>query len=366
VDTSKDHGIAQQIAERRGDAILEMVFLGMEETLHLEFKTLSNETAFVKDDRRLIEKAICGLANAEGGILIVGVETTRLDGVDVATGSRPIKELARFQRLLTAALLEMLSPQHTGIAIDGVLEGPSSASGFLVVTVPTSDNRPHMGVKAKQYFRRGSDGTRTLDHSEVRELMLATREGRLQIDSQISHSSSTGDLRFGVSLFLILKNVGGVPVRAPYVRLRNSGGLWSIGTQTPHLSSNLISRSAGETDQGIYGTRDVLVHVEDEFAIARRETGLDFRLTGQTDIRSALGAIVRNGSFHSVSMMPFSDMQPLGVAAIDRPIQMAGFFGAENVPVKPFALEINKPALLRKFCEYHRELHEFVRAVSEA
>jgi len=68
----------------------------------------------------MIAKAVCGLANAEGGIVIVGVETTRLNGVDTASGKRPVRNLARMQQLLTAAAPEILSPQLTGITIKSV------------------------------------------------------------------------------------------------------------------------------------------------------------------------------------------------------------------------------------------------------
>lgn len=51
--------------------------------------------------------------------------------------------------------------------------------------MPRSDNRPHMSVTERRYFRRGSDGTRVLDHGEIRELMFANREARLEINLRL-------------------------------------------------------------------------------------------------------------------------------------------------------------------------------------
>jgi predicted HTH transcriptional regulator len=63
-------GIEAMINERR------------EETLHLEFKTLSSASVsnLAKDDRKVLAKAICGFANADGGTLIVGIKTARRMG----------------------------------------------------------------------------------------------------------------------------------------------------------------------------------------------------------------------------------------------------------------------------------------------
>jgi hypothetical protein len=100
----------------RGEAAInEIVTEKREETLHLEFKTLSSNGSLNRDDRKMIAKAICGFANAEGGLLIIGVETTKIDGVDAAFDFRPVHNLSRFRSLVTAAIPELLSPQHNSI-----------------------------------------------------------------------------------------------------------------------------------------------------------------------------------------------------------------------------------------------------------
>src|SRR4051812_35335837 len=107
---------AQIVADGEA-AINEIVAEGRDETLHLEFKTLSSDTTLNRNDRKMIARAICGFANAEGGLLILGIETKSADGVDSAFSKRPIKHLTRIQRHLTAALPEMLSPQHSGVSL---------------------------------------------------------------------------------------------------------------------------------------------------------------------------------------------------------------------------------------------------------
>ena len=58
----------------------ELLAVSAEETLHLEFKTLSDSTGekLTKEDRRVLARAVCGMANAEGGHIVLGVETRRV------------------------------------------------------------------------------------------------------------------------------------------------------------------------------------------------------------------------------------------------------------------------------------------------
>jgi predicted HTH transcriptional regulator len=152
----------------------ELIAANAEETLHLEFKTLSDSSGerLTKEDRRVLARAICGMANAEGGKIIIGIETKRVDNVDVAVAAKPIGNVERMRNLLVAAIPEMISPQHAGIMVT------RSGRGFLVVDVPQSEVRPHYSNVHHQYFRRGSDGTRILEHAEIRELMFAIREAK--------------------------------------------------------------------------------------------------------------------------------------------------------------------------------------------
>lgn len=333
--------IVREIAINGESAINDMIAERREESLHLEFKTLSTDANLTRDDRKMLAKAICGMANAEGGILIVGIETRKHDGVDAAFAKHPIDDLNRFRRLISAALPEMLSPQHSTIQLLAV---PASepGQGFLAIDVPPSDNRPHMSVSEKRYFRRGTDGTRSLDHSEIRELMLATREGSLEVKCDIRTGMSSGDLRFGLSLILVLRNVGKVPVRAPYIRILDAG--WNGNMP------DLRFRVSTDGSYGIYSTPDVLIHLDDEIGLAEQVTGLDFRPTGQFELKSAVSAIKNNDQWRCLRMMPFSDMPPVGHTTSDRPIRATGFYGAENAAVKPFSFQIDKPELFKMFC----------------
>jgi hypothetical protein len=313
-----------------------------EETLHLEFKTLSHDGGQLKkDDKKLIATAVAGLANAEGGVLVIGIETERVDGVDVAVASRSIKQLQRTTNLIRAAIPEMLSPQHTGIDVFATEETSKKDEGFIVIDVPESIDRPHYSNVHHQYFRRGSDRTRVMEHGEVRDLMFATKEGILELVPSIRLGHYSSDLKFGMDLVLTLRNVGRVPVRAPYVRI--AGGGW-------HPWSTVDPRPAREGTTGYYTTTDVITHVHDEFGLASLPTGLDFRRTGLYELKVAVAAIKKD-NWHALMMMPFSAMPQRGEPATNQTVHVSGHYGAENAVVKTVDLTIDKKVLLDMFCQ---------------
>lgn len=333
--------IAADIIARGEPAVTEMVTEGHEETLHLEFKTLSSDATLNRDDRKMIAKAICGFANAEGGLLILGVETKKIDGVDTAFKKRPIKNLNRFRRRITAALPDMLSPQHNGVALAAIADREDETQGFLLIDVPSSDDRPHMSIPDRRYFRRGSDGTRVLDHAEIRELMFATREGSVEMKCGIRTGGSTTQL-YAIWLVLTLRNNGRVPVVAPYVRLKQQG--WKADP-----SLNVWPRTAADGTYGVYTSRDVLVHLNDEIGMAEFETGLDFRGTGHHELKGAIATA--KTIQHTYSMSPWEAMHREGRApGPDSPTEIEGFYGAENASVKDFQFKIGKADLLAMFC----------------
>lgn len=337
--------------ERRSDNIRstggayfdQIVADGEEETLHLEFKTLSHDGGKItREDRRLIAEAVTGLANAEGGVLVIGIKTQKADGIDVAVAKQSIKQLTRTTNLIRAAIPEMLSPQHTGIDVFPVEELGKQDEGFIVIDVPESSDRPHYSNTHHQYFRRGSDRTRVMEHGEVRDLMFATREGRLDCMLRLWLGASTGDLKFAVNLALTLENVGRVPVKSPYIRIAKAAG-WRAS------SPDVQPRQAANGTSGFYPTPGTIIHVHDELGLAYMEAGLDFSGTGRSHLEDAIDVVKRDNS--GAVMAPFREMMTLEGRLADQPVQVSGFYGAENVPMKAFELSVDKAALLAMFCK---------------
>ncbi|WGR70652.1 MULTISPECIES: hypothetical protein [unclassified Bradyrhizobium] len=144
---------------------------------------------------------------------------------------------------------------------------------------------------------------------------------------------------------LKLRNAGKIPIIAPYLRIK--GSFWGVAN---NVSDIVRPRAAAEEMIGFYATRDTLIHVGDEMTLAERSTGLDFRYTGQRDLPSAIALLRKDGSEQNYRMLPFGEMTTPLRDATDRLVEASGVYGAENAPVTPFKLTIDKQSLLDLFC----------------
>jgi hypothetical protein len=190
-----------------------------EENLHLEFKTLQDQsgTTLLPADKKLIVKAVCALANAEGGTVVVGVKTRKANEVDVAHDVKTIEDVQALANRVQAALADHLSPQHPGVTSHPLLDdgGPS---GFLVIDVPPSDLRPHMSTAKDEgrYYRRNMTGVAVMTHGEVRDLMLAPRSAVLKPTIRLA-STGRNTAFFPFQVRIGIRNEGRAAAIAPYL-----------------------------------------------------------------------------------------------------------------------------------------------------
>jgi hypothetical protein len=329
--------IFRDIVARGIQAIDDFVADATEETLHLEFKSLGRADGgqLVKDDRRLIAKSLCGLCNAEGGLLVVGVGTERRDNIDVAVEAKPIAEIQKVRNRVVSMLGEALNPQHQEIAVEAI-EG-TSGSGFLAIYVDPSDNRPHMSVPHHQYFRRGSEGTRVLEHSEVRDLMLAPKQARVGISQHFKLDRMTSDRNsYDFYWVICLHNEGMVPVRAPFI-MCNARDAPCINPPIQG-KANFDLRISSKGRLGIYGKGDLILHVDDELELANFTTGIDFNHSG-ININSILDS---HDKFKSEGYSVGCSKDPRGLSLCARPFELEVRFGAENAAICEAQFKLNK------------------------
>jgi hypothetical protein len=318
-------------------ALAEIVEQKREESLHLEFKSLSNHDAasLTKDDRRLIAKSICGLCNAEGGLLVLGVETVRSEGVDIANALKSFSNLDGVRNRIVSALPEMLSPQHPQISVLSIPESSRSSAGFVVVHVPPSDARPHMSTVHHQYFRRGSDGTRVLEHGEVRELMFLPRQAKLALQYRMRNTIRQSYM-CGFDCILSLRNEGKVSVRAPFIKAVGLG--LNLASE---LDSAFSIRQISNEVSGVYANGGVLVHIDDELAIAKVATGLHLHEAEGYDFKFFVKKILDEKLTSKFSIRTVNESRN-NATPYDRLIKSDVTFGGENAPTQSERFSLDK------------------------
>jgi hypothetical protein len=120
--------------------------IGQEEGLELEFKG-SPYRLDVDAEKFELGKDVSGLANAEGGVIVIGVRTKRhLESpVDVADDVRPIPRDRLDEARHAAVLNDRVYPRIEGLAVRYHESQDDPAVGLLSIDVPPQD-------QADKYF----------------------------------------------------------------------------------------------------------------------------------------------------------------------------------------------------------------------
>lgn len=157
-------GRAEDLFERlrtEGAAVIdEMIADRQSEELFLDFKQSADQGGGSKlhpNDRKNLAKAVSGFGNAEGGVIIWGVDCRNVDDAgDVARAKVPIKDVRRFISYLEGAVSGVTLPPHP--AVEHCRLETSEGAGFVCTLIPKSYLAPHQAVGDPRYYMRaGSD-----------------------------------------------------------------------------------------------------------------------------------------------------------------------------------------------------------------
>jgi hypothetical protein len=144
-----------------------------EEDLYLEFKQKFDRRNDHLDerDREAFSQALSGFANADGGLLIFGIETKKdKDGVDRASSLKEIVGFSKFRSRLMDSIVTATQPFVDSVRIEAVPAAEES-KGYVKCLIPQSDKVPHRAMRSgRQYWRRIATGFREMDHYELEEV----------------------------------------------------------------------------------------------------------------------------------------------------------------------------------------------------
>ncbi|MEM6895387.1 MAG: ATP-binding protein [Bacteroidota bacterium] len=150
------------------DDIVQFFNVEKEENLNLEFKSYPSQGNH-SDKENAVFKAICGLLNSEGGIVIWGapIETRDSDGNTRAQGDlTPFQTTLDRDRLINK-ISSVIIPLPTGIRVQK-LNAPNNNSIFIV-EVPKSSQKPHQFKN--HYYVRLDGQTKIAPHYLIEAMM---------------------------------------------------------------------------------------------------------------------------------------------------------------------------------------------------
>lgn len=143
------------------------------EELFLDFKLSADMGAgntLNEKDRSNLAKAVCGFGNAEGGIIVWGVECSD----DGRTGDLPSRKIgiadpARFRANVESAISGCTIPPHS--KVENLVIAPTDESPGIVVTmVPKAHQAPLQTVKDLRFLVRAGSSFVPMPHGMVASL----------------------------------------------------------------------------------------------------------------------------------------------------------------------------------------------------
>ncbi len=197
----------------------------IEENFSLEFKQKASAASdeLHKDDRRALGEALSGFANATGGLLIIGVKTDNVNGIDVASHLVPISNVDRVSDRYRAYINECISPYLDGIEVLPLKR--EKGDGAIAILIPAGDKKPYMSMAPghQKYFRRVGVGFVPMQHYEIEEMMRMKAAPSLKLALAFSDQGSISNrnqmsLRFGIT------NVSRTLAKYPYIAVNDGNG----------------------------------------------------------------------------------------------------------------------------------------------
>jgi len=196
--------------------------IGTSETSELECKKWSTPEA----NRGILAKAACGLSNAEGGVIIIGMDARgQPNEPDLIQGFVFVADTNQVAATAREIIAEALEPGIRNIQVAEVAERYGEVSGCVVVYIAEEDGTPQRVKKGGQFYVRMATATLPMLYSQIADrfgrrphAMLVVEPTRLVFEQQ--------NMQPGIrTLRLIVANVGRGSARFPALRCLKGGGL---------------------------------------------------------------------------------------------------------------------------------------------
>ncbi|WP_264453508.1 helix-turn-helix domain-containing protein [Paenibacillus polymyxa] len=224
-----------ELLEGKYQKINQMIKEHQEEGLFIDFKEKANANipGAQNDDKKIFAKALSGFSNADGGILVWGIEARSVnkDEPDVAGEMKPIKHLKKFLTDLNSLVSDAIVPLNTGIQNIAIFinDDPLKDEGFIVSFVPSSDKPPHRAMcKDNKYYTRAGDNFILMEHYMLEDAFGRRQKPKLEFFYKLRNSTNMTFDRDGDVYFKVLigiKNTGKYIATYPSMMLKPKRGV---------------------------------------------------------------------------------------------------------------------------------------------
>ncbi|MGP8173614.1 MAG: helix-turn-helix domain-containing protein [Terracidiphilus sp.] len=136
-----------------------------------------------KDAHEMLAKAICGLTNSDGGVLVIGMQakSQRSGAPDVITDFAPVPDTSQVRSRILTLVGNLVEPPIVGVESREIAETIGSKSGFVIVFVPRSEGPPHRSRKDSRFYIRVGSVTLPMEYWQIEERFGSRPHARLEL-----------------------------------------------------------------------------------------------------------------------------------------------------------------------------------------
>jgi hypothetical protein len=196
------------------------------EDSHLDCKEWSSKD---DDAQKMLAKAICGMTNADGGVLILGMkaESRPKDEPDVITGFAPVANTSQVSSRILGLLSNLVEPGIVGVDVREIPESSSGSSGCVVLYIPASEGSPRRSRKNREFYIRIGSATIPMEYWQLEDRFGKRPHPRLVLHLEEKQKVDASYTQVGVPVrwfHLGLRNEGKGIARFPSLRFRTGNG----------------------------------------------------------------------------------------------------------------------------------------------
>jgi hypothetical protein len=254
-------GRAEILFNQLVDAAAVLALVGEAEDAHLDCKEWPENDD--KDQQKIVSKGTCGLTNADGGVLVIGMKAespaNKKDDPDVITAPAPVNNTALVKSKVLGLISNLVEPGILNIEVREVSDQPNATSGFVIVHVPKSEGSPRRSRKDWKFYQRVGSATLPMEYWQIEDMFGKRPHPKLELSLEIRNIAPSGYSVQPVRQFVLgLTNIGKGIAKFPAIMFKRSLGLHpdsfgidgntNVGIRQRPSESELIVFSGGVDD----------------------------------------------------------------------------------------------------------------------
>jgi hypothetical protein len=303
-----------------------LALIGSSENLHLDCKIWPKSD---NDSQKVLAKCLCGFANAEGGVAVIGMEARggpSKDDPDLIQKAVPVADAVAVKSKIEGLVGELVEPRLQSVQTAAVLESPGSTAGFVLIDIPPTDGPPCRSRKDWKFYQRISSGTYPMEYFQIADIFGRRRRPVLSL-----HLEEAGvEMRKGRPVRILtlgIENRGRAIAKYPSIRFRSSAvGVDPLGIDGKGGSG--LPRSPSEPSWVVFGGgADHVIHPATLLEI--------------TKVEQYVGTWLRNVGTNAVEAVHFSELSLCAWVAAD---EFPSTGESKTIPAETIRIEnVNRP-----------------------